>query len=161
MEAEAASSRAGQPPHSQAKEDRTPEQSKSSKVTPPKQNQNVHRAKQLCGTQATQAAFCEMAGEESNEVVNYKQTGQQGLVARKYVFLIWRTFCLCVFAFSGQNYKTPSNLRKDWSYSSQDRKTGFPQGRPPLAKRLLGQRETEQQRGQRRAGQPSPGPLFL
>lgn len=39
----------GRPPHSQAKEDRTPEQSKSSKVTP-KQNQNVHRAKQLHGT---------------------------------------------------------------------------------------------------------------
>lgn len=23
-------------------------------------------------------------------------------MARKYVFLIWITFCLCVFAFSGQ-----------------------------------------------------------
>lgn len=35
MEAEAASSGVRQPPHSQAKEDRTPEQSKLSKVNPP------------------------------------------------------------------------------------------------------------------------------
>lgn len=42
-----------------------------------------------------------MAGEESNEVVNYKQ----GLVLGKYVFLIWITFCLCMFTFLGQGCK--------------------------------------------------------
>ena len=99
MKAEAASSGVRQPPHSQANEDRTPEQSKSSKVTPktkPKCTQNKTTTQHA---QAAQAATCEMAGEESNEVVNYKQ----GLVAAKYGFLIWITFCLGVFAFSGQS----------------------------------------------------------
>lgn len=101
MKAEAASSGVRQPPHSQAKEDRTPEQSKSSKVTPKTKPKCTQSKTTTRHAQAAQAATCEMAGEESNEVVNYKQ----GLVAGKYAFLIWITFCLGMFAFSGQGCK--------------------------------------------------------
>lgn len=66
-------------PHTARQRKTTPKQSKSSKVTP-KQNQNVHSAKQPHGThrQHRQLAPCEMADEESSEVV----IRRSGLVSR-------------------------------------------------------------------------------
>lgn len=81
-----------------------------------------------------------MAGEESNEVVKYKQ----GLGAGKYMFLIWRTSCLGMFAFSGQGCKHLL-ISERTSYVAV--MTG---GSAVLSKdypRLLGLRRTEGNRG--------------
>lgn len=79
-------------------------------------------------------------------------------MARKYVFLIWITFCLCVFAFSGQATEHFLILRR---HSPAAAMTG---GSTALSKEALGP-EGKLSGNMPRAGcgfsggQSSPGPL--